>query len=260
MNTTKQPNIMNQLTNKVALITGGTTGIGLATAQEFAAQGAQVIITGRSQQSVDTALRQVEGQAHGLVSDNGDLTQVQQLPTQVLALAPHLDVLFINAGVAQFAPMADMTEAIFDQNMDTNFKGAYFTIKALLPLLRDGGSIILNTSINAHIGMAGASAYAASKAALLSLARNLSAELLPRRIRVNAISPGPVITPIHTTLKLGITAEQLEQMGEGIRGQIPLGRFGEPSEIAKAALFLASDDSSFMLGSEMIVDGGMATL
>ena len=251
---------MKKLSNKVALITGGTTGIGLATAKEFAGEGAQVILTGRSQNSVDKAVRQVGSQAQGLVSDTSNITHIQLLQAQVSALTPHLDVLFINAGVAQLGPIGEVSPASFDVTMDTNFKGAYFTIQALLPLLREGGSIILNTSVNAHIGMAGASAYGASKAALLSLARNLSAEFLPQKIRVNAISPGPITTPLHSTEKFGITDEQLQQMGESIRSLIPLGRFGTPEEIAKAALFLASDDSSFMLGAEMIIGGGMATL
>ncbi|MDF7814048.1 SDR family oxidoreductase [Hymenobacter sp. YC55] len=251
---------MKKLTSKVALITGGTTGIGLATAKEFAEQGAQVIITGRQQNTVDEAVRQVGSQVLGLVSDTSKLSQVELLQAQVKELTPHLDILFINAGIALLGPISDVTPASFDATMNTNFKGAYFTIQALLPLLRPGGSIILNTSINAHIGMAGASAYAASKAALLSLARNLSAELIPQKIRVNAISPGPIATPLHSTEKFGITNEQLQQMGDGIRSQIPLGRFGTPEEIAKAALFLASSDSSFMLGAEMIIDGGMATL
>jgi NAD(P)-dependent dehydrogenase (short-subunit alcohol dehydrogenase family) len=251
---------MDRLQHKVALITGGNSGIGLATAKEFIAQGAKVIITGRSSAAVAEAAAELGEGAVGIVSDAARLTDVQRLPDLVQSHFPRIDVLFINAGIAQFAPIAEMSERIFDQTMDTNFKGAYFTIQALLPLMADGGSIILNTSINAHIGMPGASIYAASKAALISLARNLSAELLPRRIRVNAISPGPVVTPLHSTGKLGISEGQLQQMGDHILRQLPIGRFGTSEEIAKAALFFASDDSSFVLGAEHIADGGMATL
>ena len=263
MNITKQLFLsipMNRLQHKVALITGGNSGIGLATAKEFIAQGAKVIITGRSAAAVAEATAGLGENAVGIVSDAGKLADVHRLPGLVQSHFPRIDVLFINAGIARFAPIAEMSEQAFDQTMGTNFKGAYFTIQALLPLMQDGGSIILNTSINAHIGMPGASIYAASKAALISLARNLSAELLPRSIRVNAISPGPVVTPLHSTGKLGISEGQLQQMGDHILSQVPIGRFGTSEEIAKAALFFASDDSSFVLGAELIADGGMATL
>lgn len=251
---------MKKLEGKTAIITGGNSGIGLATAHEFVDQGARVIITGRKQQSVDQAVAELGENASGIVSDAGDMAAIRQLGEQVKAIAPKIDVVFINAGIGQFDGVENFGEELFDQIMNVNFKGAYFTIQQLLPLVNDGGSIILNTSINAHIGMAGASVYAASKAALLSLIRNLSAELLPRSIRVNAISPGPVVTPLHSSEKLGISDEQLQQMGEGIRSQVPIGRFGEPKEIARIAAFFASDDSSFVLGAELIADGGMATL
>ncbi|MBC6989568.1 SDR family oxidoreductase [Hymenobacter sp. BT491] len=251
---------MNRLDNKVAVITGGTSGIGLATAHEFVAQGASVFVTGRTQESVAKVAAELGERGYGIVSDTGSLSDIRALPQAVAAHFPQIDVLFINAGIAKFTPIADVTEAIFDESMTPNFKGAYFTIQVLLPLLRDGSSIILNTSVNAHMGVANASLYAASKAALLSLARNLSAELLPRRIRVNAISPGPVATPLHSSAKLGISAEQLRQMDESTVKQVPLGRYGTPEEIARAALFFASDDSSFVLGAELIVDGGMITL
>ncbi len=251
---------MKKLTGKTAIITGGNSGIGLATAHEFIAQGAKVIITGRSQKSIDEALSQLGDQAQGIVSDAGDMAQVKQLGSQVKAITPNIDIIFINHGVGKFNLVEGMEEAMFDEIMNINFKGAYFTLQQLLPLVNDGGSIIFNTSINAHIGMAGASVYAASKAALLSLIKNLSAELLPRRIRVNAVSPGPVVTPLHSSDKLGISNEQLEQMGEGLIKQIPVGRFGKAEEIAKVVAFFASDDSTFVLGAELIADGGMYTL
>lgn len=251
---------MNRLENKTAVITGGNSGIGRATAELFLAEGARVVITGRSQTAIDQAVAELGPNAYGVVSDTGSLADVRQLPALIRAHVAQVDVLFINAGLAKFAPLAEMTEELFDDTMNTNFKGAYFTLQALLPLVNDGASIVLNTSVNAHIGQAGATVYAASKAALLSLAKNLSAELLPRRIRVNAISPGPVRTPLHTAEKLGITPAQLAEMDAGIVAHIPIGRYGLAEEIAKAALFFASDDSSFVLGAELIADGGMITL
>jgi NAD(P)-dependent dehydrogenase (short-subunit alcohol dehydrogenase family) len=153
-----------------------------------------------------------------------------------------------------------MTEEMFDEVMDVNFKGAYFTLQQLLPLVNNGGSIIFNTSINAHIGAPGASVYAASKSALLSLTKNLAAELLPRRIRVNAVSPGPVVTPLHSAQKLGLTDTQWQQRDEAITKLIPIGRFGTMEELAKIITFFASDDSTYLLGSELIADGGMYNL
>lgn len=251
---------MKKLSNKIAVITGGNSGIGFATAQEFIAQGAKVIITGRNQKSIDQAVAELGENAFGIVNDSGDISQVNNLGNQVKAIAEKIDIVFINAGVGQFNTADQMSESMFDWIMGVNFKGQYFSLQQLLPLVNDGGSIILNTSINAHIGMAGASVYAASKAALLSLAKNLSAELLPRKIRVNAVSPGPVVTPLHSAAKLNITEEQLSQMGEGITSQVPIGRFGRVEELAKIVTFFASDDSTFVLGAELIADGGMSTL
>jgi NAD(P)-dependent dehydrogenase (short-subunit alcohol dehydrogenase family) len=251
---------MKKLTGKTAIITGGNSGIGLATAHEFIAQGAKVIITGRNQKAIDEAVKELGDQAHGIVSDSGDMQQIKQLASQVKGITSNIDIIFINAGVGKFNSVDGMTEDMFDEIMNINFKGAYFTLQALLPLVNDGGSIIFNTSINAHIGMAGASVYAASKAALLSLIKNLSAELTGRRIRVNAVSPGPVVTPLHTSEKLGISNDQLDEMGKGLIQQIPVGRFGTADEIAKVVAFFASDDSTFVLGAELIVDGGMYTL
>lgn len=251
---------MKKLQGKTAVITGGNSGIGLATAQEFIAQGAKVIITGRNQNSINEALEILGADAKGVIADSGDMNQVKQLGEKVKAIAEKIDIVFINAGIGQFNSTEQMSEQMFDDIMNINFKGAYFSIQQLLPLINDGGSIILNTSINAHIGMAGATVYAASKAALLSLAKNISAELLPRRIRVNSVSPGPVVTPLHTADKLGLTQEQLEGMGAELVKQIPVGRFGLSEEIAKAVTFFASDDSTFVIGAELIADGGMATM
>lgn len=251
---------MKKLEGKTAVITGGNSGIGLATAQEFIAQGAKVIITGRNEKSINEALALLGENAKGVIADSADMKQVKELGEKVKAITPNIDIIFVNAGIGQFNSADQMTEEMFDDIMNINFKGAYFSLQQLLPLVNDGGSVILNTSINAHIGMAGASVYAASKAALLSLAKNISAELLPRRIRINSVSPGPVVTPLHTADKLGLTEEQLAGMGAGLIQQIPMGRFGEASEIAKTVAFFASDDSTFIVGAELFADGGMATL
>jgi len=247
---------MGKLESKVAVVTGGNSGIGLATAKEFKEQGAMVVISGRDQLSLDEAKRVIGGDVLAVRSDASSLTELDKLFEAVKEKFGHIDVLFVNAGVGKFAPIEAVTEQLFDSIMDINFKGAYFTIQKSLPLLNDNASIILNTSINAHIGMPNSSVYAASKAALLTLARTLSAELVGRGIRVNAISPGPVTTDILN--RLGLPAEALEQTQKFLIDQIPMKRFGRPEEIAKTALFLASSDSSFLLGTEIVADGGMS--
>jgi len=247
---------MGKLESKVAVVTGGNSGIGLATAKEFKEQGAMVVISGRDQLSLDEAKRAIGGDVLAVRSDASSLTELDKLFEAVKEKFGHIDVLFVNAGVGKFAPIEAVTEQLFDSIMDINFKGAYFTIQKSLPLLNDNASIILNTSINAHIGMPNSSVYAASKAALLTLARTLSAELVGRGIRVNAISPGPVTTDILN--RLGLPAEALEQTQKFLIDQIPMKRFGRPEEIAKTALFLASSDSSFLLGTEIVADGGMS--
>jgi NAD(P)-dependent dehydrogenase (short-subunit alcohol dehydrogenase family) len=249
---------MGKLEGKVAVITGGNSGIGLATAKEFRAQGARVVITGRDQQTLNAAAREIGGDILAVRSDSSSLTEIDKLFTAVKERFNHIDVLFVNAGVGKFAPIEAVTEELFDGIMDINFKGAYFTIQKALPLLNVNASIILNTSINAHIGMPNSSVYAASKAALITLARTLSAELVGRGIRVNAISPGPVTTPIFS--RLGLAPEELEETAKRILEQVPMKRFGRPEEIAKTALFLASTDSSFLLGTEIVADGGMSQL
>lgn len=249
---------MGKLEAKVAVITGGNSGIGLATAKEFKEQGAQVVITGRDQQTLTEAKREIGGDVLAIQSDASNLSDIDHLFTVVKGKFGHIDVLFVNAGVGKFSPIESVTEDFFDSVMDINFKGAYFTIQKALPLLSDNASIILNTSINAHIGMPNSSVYAASKAALITLARTLSAELLGRGIRVNALSPGPITTPIFE--RLGLPPEALEETAKNIREQVPMKRFGRPEEIAKTALFLASSDSSFLLGTEIVADGGMSQL
>ncbi len=249
---------MGKLESKVAVITGGNSGIGLATAKEFKEQGAQVIITGRDQQTLEAAKREIGGNVMAVRSDTSSLAEIDKLFAAVKEKFGHIDVLFVNAGIGKFAPVDDVTEEFFDSIMDINFKGAYFTIQKALPLLNENASIILNSSIIANIGMPNTSVYAASKAALITLARTLSAELVSRGIRVNAVSPGPVATPILG--RMGMPPEILEETAKNIEAQVPMKRFGRPEEIAKTVLFLASEDSSFLLGTEIIADGGMSQL
>jgi len=249
---------MNRLTNKRTLITGGTSGIGLETARQFLAEGARVAITGSSEASIAAARRELGDRALILRADAGNVAEQAALARAVGEAFGGLDALFINAGVGDFRPIEQWDEAGFDRTLAINLKGPYFLVQALLPLLANPSSVVLNTSINAHIGMPSSSVYAASKAGLISLARTLSGELIGRGIRVNAVSPGPVTTPIYG--KLGMDADALQQMVEAIRAQIPAGRFGEPREIAKAVVFLASDESTFTVGSELIIDGGMSAI
>lgn len=249
---------MRKLEGKVAVVTGGNSGIGLATAKEFSDQGARVVITGRDQKTLDEAKNVIGNGVLAIKSDASKLRDIKKLFETLKKKIGGIDVLFINAGVGRFAPFESVTEDFFDWTMDINLKGAYFTIQKALPLLNDNASIILNASINAYIGMPNSSVYAASKAALISLARTLSAELVGRGIRVNAISPGPVTTPIFD--KLGLDEDALNQTLSNIKEQVPMKRFGRPEEIAKTALFLASSDSSFLLGTEIVADGGMSQL
>lgn len=249
---------MNRLQGKRTLITGGTTGIGLETAKQFLAEGARVVITGRSPDTLAQAQQELGQEVTIIKSEAGQVGEQKRLVEQIAQVFDQVDAVFLNAGIGVFQPLAAWDEAAFDHQIAVNLKGPYFLIQNLVPILANPASLILNTSINAHIGMPNSSVYSASKAAMISLAKTLSGELVERGIRVNAISPGPISTPIYG--KLGVPAENVQQMAEAIRNQIPLKRFGEPIEIAKAAVFLASDESAFMLGSEIIIDGGMSTL
>lgn len=249
---------MKRFDNKTVLVTGGNSGIGLATAIQFAAEGARVIITGRDQAALDLASTQIGAGTIALRNDQGDVKAAAVLSKTLRERAITLDAVFINAGVAKFASLEEVGEALWDQTFDINVKGAFFTIQALSPLLNEGAAVILNGSINAHIGMPGSSVYAASKAALISFAKTLSAELIDRGVRVNVVSPGPVTTPLYG--KLGMPAEQLSVVAAGIQQQIPLKRFGTPDEVAAAVLFMASPQAAFIVGTELIVDGGMSQL
>ena len=247
---------MDRLRGKRALITGGSTGIGLETARQFIAEGARVVVTARGPQSFEQA-RQVLGDgAVYVVSNAADAAGQKELAGHIKEHLGNLDILFVNAGVADLRPVEQWDEAGFDRTVGINVRGPFFLIQALLPLFANPASIVLNASINADIGMPNASVYAASKAGLLSMARNLSAELAGRGIRVNAVSPGPITTPLYN--KLGLSAADLDAASEALRKQIPGRRFGEPAEIASAVVFLASDESAFTVGSELIIDGGLS--
>jgi len=249
---------MKTFANKTVLVTGGNSGIGLAAAKQFFEHGARVIITGREQATLDKAKAQLGKDCVALRSDAGDVSAGRSMAQALARQGIALDAVFINAGVAKFAPLGEVDEALWDETFSVNAKGAYFTIQALAPLLNKGAVVILNGSINAHIGMPTSSVYAASKAALISLAKTLSAELIERGVRVNVVSPGPVATPLYD--RLGMPAEQLSAMASGIAAQIPLKRFGTPDEVASAVLYLSSPQAAFIAGTELIVDGGMSQL
>jgi NAD(P)-dependent dehydrogenase (short-subunit alcohol dehydrogenase family) len=249
---------MKRYDNKTILVTGGNSGIGLATALQFAKEGARVIITGRDQTTLDTAKELIGGATLALRNDQGNVGDDRLLAATLAEQGITLDAVFINAGVAKFAPFEQIGEALWDETFNVNVKGPYFLIQALIPLLNQGAAIVLNGSINAHIGMPSSSVYAASKAAFISLARTLSTELLPNGVRVNVVSPGPVATPLYG--RLGVPAEQLDAMAAGIQAQVPLKRFGTPDEVASAVLFLASPEAAFIVGTELVVDGGMIQL
>ncbi|NET39555.1 MAG: SDR family oxidoreductase [Cyanothece sp. SIO1E1] len=245
---------MARLQNKTAVITGGTTGIGFETAKLFIAEGARVLITGTSEERLAAAAEQLGENAIAVRSDVRDLADLDRLAAQVEATLGTFDILFVNAGVAKSAPFRQVTEANYDEEMQINLKGTFFTVQKLEPLMREGGSIVLNTTTLAQTAMAGESVYSASKAAVRSLARSLSLELLDRKLRVNAVAPGPIETPIWAKMELS------EHSAQQVLQRTPAGRFGKPEEIAKAVLFLASDDSLFILGEEILIDGGWATL
>lgn len=249
---------MNKLEGKVAVITGASTGIGLATAQRFVSEGASVYITGRRQSELDAAVRQIGENVTGVLSDVSNLADLDRLYTLVQQQHGKIDVLFANAGGGEFAPLGAISEEHFDKTFSTNVKGLLFTVQKALPLLQDGSSIILTASTTSIKGGEASSVYSATKAAVRSFARTWTVDLKARKIRVNAISPGPINTP--GLRGLGQTKEQSEQILTFLATTVPLGRLGDPDEVAKAALFLASDDSSFITGIELFVDGGQAQI
>jgi len=248
--------IMKKLEGKVAVITGGSSGIGLATARRFVEEGAHVVITGRREKELQEAAAAINRNVTAVVGDVSSLEDLDRLFAVVKEKHGHIDILFANAGAGTVAPLALASEAHFDQTFDVNVKGMFFTVQKALPLVKDGGSIILNSSVANVKGLPGFTAYAASKAAVRNFARGWSLELKDRKIRVNCVSPGAIDTPALTTT--GLTAEQAEQAVAQFIAQIPMGRRGRPEELAAAVAFLASDESSYITGIDLPVDGGWA--
>jgi NAD(P)-dependent dehydrogenase (short-subunit alcohol dehydrogenase family) len=243
---------MGKLQGKVAVITGGTAGIGLAAAKLFVAEGAYVFITGRRQKELDDAVQEIGDNVFGVQGDAANLADLDRLYETVKAVKGQIDIVFANAGLGEFAPLEGVTEEHFDRIFNINVKGALFTVQKALPVMRDGGSIILTGSVASVKGTPAFAVYGASKAAIRNFVRGWTVELKDRRIRSNVLSPGPIATPL--------TAAQPQEVIEKIASTIPMGRMGEPAEVAKAALFLASADSSFVTGIELFVDGGRAQI
>ena len=244
---------MNDLSGKTAVVTGGNSGIGFATARKLKDSGAQVVITGRNVEAVNSAATELG--VTGLVADQARLSDIDALVGRVKEEFGGVDILFINAGVASFAPVEHVTEEQFDTTINVNFKGALFTLQKFLPILREGASVINLSSINAYTGMPNTAVYAASKAALNSLTRTAAYELAPRKIRVNSVNPGPTNTAIFG--KLGMPDEAVQEFASAMQNRIPLKRFGEPVEAANLVAFLASDEASFITGAEYNIDGGV---
>src|SRR5262245_14529112 len=244
--------------DKVAVVTGGNSGIGLATAKAFLREGAKVAITGRSESTLKAAQEELGPEVLVIRADMSRLPEIDAGMQRIKEKFGRIDVLFVNAGIGRFVPFEEVTEEFFDQTMATNLKGAFFTVQKAVPLLSRGSAVVLNASINAHLGFPGSTVYGASKAAVVNLARTLSADLLGRGVRVNAVSPGPVSTPIFD--RMGLRKEEASQMKEQITEKVPLKRFGKPDEIAAAVLYLASTESAFVVGTELVVDGGFIEL
>ncbi|MBW8244865.1 SDR family oxidoreductase [Muricauda oceani] len=244
---------MSTLKGRIAVITGGNSGIGYATAKKFKEEGATVIITGRSKEKVELAAAELG--IKGIIADVLNLSAIDEAVGLIAEEFGKIDILFVNAGVFIPMPVGQSTEDGFDNLLDINFKGAVFTIEKFLPILKDGGNIVNLSSINAYTGMPNTAVYGASKAALNAYTRAAATELSPRKIRINALNPGPIATPIFS--KTGMSEEQLKGMGDMMQDRIPLKRYGRPEEIAEVAAFLASDKASFITGAEYNVDGGL---
>jgi NAD(P)-dependent dehydrogenase (short-subunit alcohol dehydrogenase family) len=249
---------MKRLEGKTALVTGGNSGIGLATAKRFQEEGARVAISGRSKKTLEEAAKSLGNGLLAVQADVAKLSDLDKLFAEVSQRLGKIDVLFVNAGIAKFAPLAETSEALYNEMFDINVKGAYFTIQKALPLLNDGASIILNTSVADRKGIPGGSVYAATKAAMRSFARTMAAELVGRGIRVNTVAPGPIVTPILE--RTGLPQEAIDGFEKMFIALNPMKRYGKPEEVAGVVAFLASQDSSYMTGVEINVDGGVGQL
>lgn len=249
---------MGRLSGKIAVVTGGNSGIGLATAELFAKEGAQVVVTGRRKAELDAAVARIGASAVGVQGDVSSLEDLDRLYAEVKERFGRIDILFANAGVVRLAPIEAVTEAFFDHMFDINVKGLLFTVQKALPLFSEGGTIVLNSSIANTVGTPGFGVYSATKAAVRSFARTWTAELKDRKIRVNVVSPGPIETPIFDTM--GLSEQQHDELAGQLETSVPLGRFGKSEEVAEAVLFLASSASSYVAGVDLYVDGGLVAV
>lgn len=249
---------MGKLNGKIALITGGSTGIGLATAKLFQEEGAQVILTGRDSAGLAAAQKELGPGVLAIASDTSKLKEIKTLIETIRQKFGRIDILFANAGIARFQPFGEIEESFFDEHFDINVKGLFFTVQAALPLIPEGGSILLTASVVSKKGFSASSVYSATKAAVRSFGRTLATELAPRGIRVNTLSPGPIETPLFA--KMGLPEGAIGQMQESLAQTVALKRLGTSEEIARAALFLSSSDASFIVGAELFADGGLAEL
>lgn len=251
---------MNGLKGKVAVVTGGNSGIGLAAAKRLQEEGARVAISGRSRQTLDEAVRSAGNGMFAVQADVVKLEDIERLYQTVVQKLGRIDVLFVNAGVGKFVPITETSESLYDEIFDTDMKGAYFSVQKALPYMNDGGSIILNASVADRKGLPGTTVYSAAKAGLRSLARTTAAELVPRGIRVNVVSPGPIETPIFDRATTGVPQEEREQIKRQLVDAVPMKRLGRPEEVAGVVAFLASSDASYITGEEINVDGGMGEI